>query len=59
MKEYNDINKQTEKSGFSFKFAGSLSIRCDKVNASKCSSNIKLPDWLRYKTDTINPKNID
>ena len=26
-----------EGSGFSFKFAGSLSIRCDKVNAPKGS----------------------
>ena len=32
MNEYNDINKQMEVSGFSFKFVGSLSIRHDKVN---------------------------
>ena len=32
MNEYNDINKQMEVNGFSFKFVGSLSIRRDKVN---------------------------
>ena len=30
MKEYNDINKQMERGGFSFKFIGSVSIRYDK-----------------------------
>ena len=32
MKRYNDIDKQMEGSGFSFKFVGSLSFRCVKVN---------------------------
>lgn len=32
MNEYNDINKQMEVSGFSFKFVGSLSIRRDKFS---------------------------
>ena len=32
IKEYNDIAKQMEGSGFSFKFVESLSIRWDNVN---------------------------
>ena len=48
MKEYNDINKQMERGGFSFKFIGSLSIRYDKqkqpfrgVLSKSCSENMQ------------------
>ena len=43
MREYNGIDKQMKRSGFSFKFASSLSIRCDKVNKSKGLSYIESP----------------
>ena len=56
-KEHNDIDKQMEGSGFSFKFQ-SLSARYDKVNVPKGSSYIESPKWLRYKNSTINPKPI-
>lgn len=32
VKEYSHIDKKMERSGFSFKFVGSLSVRCDKEN---------------------------
>ena len=59
MKEYKYIDKQMEGSRFSFKFAGSLSVTCHKVNEPKASLYIKSPKWLRYKNSTINPENID
>ena len=43
-------------SGFSLKFLGSLSVRCDKVNVSKGSSYIKSLNLFRYKNATKKSK---
>ena len=47
MNKYNDIDKQMEWHKFSFKFVGSLSTTCKKVNEPIDSSYIEIPKWLR------------
>ena len=41
IKKYNNIDKQMEGCRFSFEFARSLSISCDKVNEPNGSSYIE------------------
>lgn len=56
---HEDIGKQMDRSVFSFKYVGSLSIRSDKVSNAKGSSYIKAPNWLRYKNSTTKPKKFN
>lgn len=56
---YEDIGKQMDRSVFSFKYVGSLSIRLDKVSEEKESSYLKAPNWLRYKNSTIKPNKFN
>ena len=54
--KYDDLDKQIEGCGFSFKFFCTINIRCQKVNVSR-GSFIKSLDWLKSNKST--QKKID
>lgn len=58
IKDYENLDNQMERSNFSFKFENKLNISCEKANVAK-GLFYKSPDWLKYKSTTINPKNVN
>ena len=48
MNKYNDIEKSMEWHKFTFKFEGSLCIKCEKVNRPNGSSYIETPKLFKY-----------